>query len=110
MNYTDELINDYSEEFPVIISGINGDGEHNVYYVGYDNDEAMDLFDDLRSEWLEYGLGGGDVDLAALHYLGDKESFERALKDFKKATTNLQFEDYFDLDDCEILDIVSEDF
>ena len=94
------------EKLPIITASIHGDGDHILYYIGYNKNKAMKLFNDMKDDWVELGLGGGDTDLAVLEYKGDKADFDKAVADFETGSDDLDFYDYFNEEDCEELDIV----
>lgn len=108
---SDSLIEEYKddESFPVMVAGFGGDGDHYIYYIGYDNDKAMSTFDELKDDWVELGLGGGDTELAALEYTGGIAKFEEAIKAFEADPSNTIFDDFFTDDDVEVLDSVLDD-
>ena len=79
MDFSDALIKEYmsnDNDVEYYIVKVHGDGDSgDVYYLGTDEEAAIQAVDNCYPDWLRYGMGGGDSAPAVYKYFGTDKTF-----------------------------------
>ena len=90
MDFSDELIKEYTpnnNDVEYYIVKVHGDGDSgDVYYLGTNEEAAIQAVDNCYPDWLRYGMGGGDSAPAVYKYSGTDKTFIDAVLNNDEAT------------------------